>query len=257
MNARALSVLNILSFIGTLTVNTLSNTLPINGKNMAELSALYPNEFVPAGYTFSIWLVIYISLTGFCFYQAGKDPDRVETRKKMGILFILTNLFNITWLLLWHYEMVLPSVITMLALLVTLIIIHLRFRIPDRSRKTSHKLWVQVSFSLYLGWVMIATIANIAAWLVDSGWNGEPLSGSFWAILMIAVATLLNILLAATKRNYVIPLVAIWSILGIINRQRSLQGFTDVVVAGAICCSVLLLVIVLTPLRKAEKLQTT
>jgi hypothetical protein len=256
MKTKTLVVLNIISFLGTMVLNYLSNAIPINGKNMAELSAQYPNEFVPAGYTFSIWLIIYLFLIGFCIYQAGGDTERTETTRKMGYLFILTNVFNVSWLLLWHYEMVLFSVFAMISLLITLIAIHQRFGIPDKRQKTSQKLWVQVPFSIYLGWIIIATVANITAWLVDLGWNGEPMTGAFWAIVMIAIATLLNMVILASRKNYVIPLVAIWAILGIISRQRALHGFTTIVVAGAICCSILLLVIIVSSTRKAEKLQT-
>jgi hypothetical protein len=257
MRSKILVILNIVSFIGTMVVNTLANSLPINGKNTGELSALYPNEFVPAGYTFSIWLVIYLALSGFVIYQAGGFTNATKQRMvdKLGVLFILTNLFNMGWILLWHYEQVGASVVIMLAFLVTLITIHLRFNIPDRSAGTGEKLWFQIPFSIYLGWIMIATIANITAWLVNLNWRGGFLSEPAWAIIMISIAALLCIMILWKRGNYVIPMIAIWSIAGIIVKQRRINGWNDVVLAGSIACSLLLLAMIVSARRKAEKLQ--
>jgi hypothetical protein len=249
--------LNIISFIGTLVVNTLANALPINGKNTGELSAQYPNEFVPAGYTFSIWLIIYIALAGFVIYQAGAwtNPDKQKTVEKLGLLFILTNLLNMSWILLWHYEQVGASVMVMLLFLATLITIHLRFDIPSKAATPAYRAWFQVPFSIYLGWIMIATIANITALLVDMNWKGGLISEQAWAIVMIMVAALLCITILWKRNNYVIPMVAIWSIVGIINKQKAVNGFNGVVVAGIVACTLLLLALVTVSRRKAEYLQ--
>jgi hypothetical protein len=257
MKSRILVMLNIVSFVGTLIVNTLANALPINGKNTGELSAQYPNEFVPAGYTFSIWLVIYLALTGFVIYQAGGWGNETKKRmlEKMGLLFVFTNILNMGWILLWHYEQVAASVVVMLLFLITLITIHLRFEIPKRTATTADKLWFQIPFSIYLGWIMIATIANITALLVDQKWQGGPLSEQTWAIIMIAVAALLCILILWKRSNYVIPMVAIWAIAGIIVKQRRINGWNDVVLTGTIACSLLLLAIVVSSRKKAENLQ--
>lgn len=257
MRSKILVVLNMISFIGTLVVNTLANALPINGKNTGELSALYPNEFVPAGYTFSIWLVIYLSLTGFVIYQAGALTKITKQRlvEKLGSLFILTNLLNMGWILAWHYEQVGVSVIIMIAFLITLITIHLKFEIPESSAPAAEKIWFQMPFSLYLGWIMIATIANVTAWLVDMNWRGGPISEEAWAIIMIVVAAFLCILILWRKNNYIIPLVATWAIGGIIVKQRHLNGWNNIVLTGSIACSLLLLAILLKAQRKAENLQ--
>lgn len=257
MRSKILIILNIVSFLGTLVMNTLANALPINGKNTGELSALYPNEFVPAGYTFSIWLVIYLTLAGFVIYQTGgfSNATKRDLVEKLGALFIVTNLLNMSWIVLWHYQQVGASVLIMLAFLATLITIHLRFDIPRRTSTTAEKLWFEMPFSIYLGWIMIATIANITAFLVDQNWTGAPLTEQTWAIMMISIAALLCILILWKKGNYVIPMVAIWSIVGIIVKQRRINGWNDVVLAGSIACSLLLLAILVSARRKAENLQ--
>ncbi len=256
MKSKILVVLNMISFIGTLVINTLANALPINGKNTGELSALYPNEFVPAGYTFSIWLVIYLSLTGFVIYQTGaltKEKQRILV-EKLGSLFILTNLFNMSWILAWHYQQVALSVIIMLAFLITLISIHIKFELPDRSANTPEKIWFQIPFSIYLGWIMIATIANITAWLVDMDWRGGPISEDVWAIIMISIALILCLLILWRRNNYVVPMVAIWAIGGIIVKQMTVNGWNSIVLTGFVACSLLLLAILVTARRKAENL---
>lgn len=243
MNTRTLALLNTLSFAGTVAVNAMANALPINGRNTGELSALYPNQFVPSGMTFSIWLVIYLGLTGFIIYQWGmlRDEGRTPLLRTLGLSFILTNVLNMSWILAWHYMQVFFSVIIMLALLYTLVDIHLKFSIPDRATSPGNKLWFQLPFSIYLGWILIATIANITALLVHLGWKGSPLSEDAWAVIMIAIATILCLWFLLKRTNAAIPIVGIWSIAGIMTRQRTVNGLNSIVIAGGIACAILLL----------------
>lgn len=243
MNTRTWALLNTISFAGTVAVNAMANALPINGRNTGELSALYPNQFVPSGMTFSIWLAIYLGLTGFIIYQWGslRHEGRVFLLQTLGPGFILTNIFNMSWILAWHYMQVFLSVIIMLALLFTLVNIHRKFSIPDRAASLGNRLWFQLPFSIYLGWILIATIANITAMLVHLGWKGSPLSEDTWAVIMIAIATILCLWFLLKRTNAVIPMVGIWSIAGIMTRQRAMNGLNSIVIAGGIACAILLL----------------
>lgn len=245
MRYTTLVTLNILTTLLMITVNILANALPINGMNTGQLSALYPNEFVPAGFTFSIWLVIYIFITGACIYQLSgiRDPHKRTSVQHMGLLFALTNILNAGWILAWHYRHVALSVVIMISLLLTLLTIHLRLPIPDSNKTIQNKLWIQSTFSIYLGWIMTATVANITAWLVDLGWNGSPLTQQAWAIIMIIIAGLLALMMLFNRNNTLIALVAAWSIGGIIARQRAANGFNSIAMTGAIACSVLMLAI--------------
>lgn len=254
MPKKILTLLNIISLLGMITVNALANALPINGRNTGELSALYPNQFVPAGFTFSIWLVIYIFLTGFAVYQAGafRNEGRIGLISRLGVLFILTNIFNSVWIFAWHYEQILLSVLVMLCLLSTLIAIHIRLPIPDATCTLSERIWVQASFSIYLGWIMTATIANITAYLVSIGWRGGPLTENVWTIIMIIIAAVLSLLILWIRKNRIIPFITVWSIVGIIIKQRSINGWNIVVVTAAVSCSVLVLATVVQSSKRSD-----
>jgi hypothetical protein len=257
MSKKILAFLNIISLLGMIAVNTLANALPINGLNTGELSALYPNEFVPAGYTFSIWLIIYIFLTGFSIYQASvlNNQKKNDIITRLGALFILTNILNSAWIFAWHYQQIALSVLIMLCLLLTLIVIHTRLPIPDANKGLQEKIWVQASFSIYLGWIMTATVANITAYLVSIGWRGEPLTENVWAIIMISIAGVLSLTMLWIRDNKIIPFVTIWSIVGILTRQRAMNGWNIVVLTAAIVCSILVLATVSRLYNRRSELQ--
>src|SRR4030042_324851 len=170
-----LSILNLIGFLGTLIVNGLASTLPLNNKTTGELSDQYPNLFVPAGLTFSIWGIIYILLAIFVIYQLisaiRKDTQTISFIDKIGVLFFITSIANIGWIFAWHYQVLPLSLILMLILLGTLIAIYLRLGIGQSNATKTEKYMVHLPFSVYLGWITIATIANTTALLVNIKWD--------------------------------------------------------------------------------------
>ena len=167
---------NIAAFIVTLAVNGLAGTTVLNGRTTAQVSDLYSNPFTPAGYVFAIWAVIYTLLLVFVVYQALPKQKDKPFQKQIGALFILSSVFNVVWLFLWQYDYIALSVVVMFALLATLVAIYLRLGIGKSSAPLSEKLAVHLPFSVYLGWITVASIANVAAALVSLGWSGFGLS---------------------------------------------------------------------------------
>src|SRR4030065_2055242 len=206
---------NIVAFITTLIVNGLSNTTLIGGKTTAEVSNSYPTLITPAGYVFAIWGIIYILLGVFLVYQALPSQKDKPFQKQVSVLFILTSVFNIVWLFFWQNELLPISVAVIIAFLASLIAIYLRLNIGKSNVGLKEKLCVHVPFSVYLGWVTIATIANISVTLVSVGWDGFGLSLQTWAILVLAVALLLDLAVIATRRDIAYSFVFIWALVGI------------------------------------------
>ena len=170
-----LSILNLIGFLGTVIVNGLANALPLNNKTTGELSDQYPNLFVPAGLTFSIWGVIYVLLAIFVIYglivAIKKDTQKSSFIDNIGILFFISCLANIGWIFAWHYEILPLSLFLMLLLLGSLITIYLRLRIGKSDAIAIEKYFTHLPVSVYLGWITVATIANITALLVNMNWN--------------------------------------------------------------------------------------
>ncbi len=219
----SLSFINLVMYLGVVAVNALANIIPINNKSTGELSDQYPNLFVPAGFTFSIWGIIYILLGIFIIYQlivafkGGAQSDNLFG--KIGLLFILSSAFNMAWIFTWHYEILWASLVVMILLLVSLLSIYLRLNVGKSDAPASEKYMAHLPFSVYLGWITIATIANITALLVDIGWGRFGLSEQFWAVLVIAVGILITLAVLLTRNDIFYSLVVIWSLFGIfINR---------------------------------------
>ncbi len=235
---RLLAILNTLGLAATIFVNYLANALPINGYNTGELSDLYPNYFVPAGLTFSIWGVIYIFLIIFVVYQfTSTNFSNVKNHHflaRISFFFIYSCVANISWIFLWHYQLIFWSVLVMISLLISLIYIYSRIEIGLRSVTTKKKWMVHVPFSIYLGWITVATIANITALLVDWGWNGFNIPGTIWAVIMIFIATMVGSKVFADRKDYAYTLVLVWAFLGIFIKRNSLAGITDIVAIAAL-----------------------
>lgn len=218
-----LSIINFILFAAVVYVNTLAVTLPINGKNTGELSDQYPNLFVPAGFTFSIWGVIYLLLLFFVVYQIWVSFNKKAVQKlsiQSQVLFGITNVLNISWILAWHYEMVTLSVLIMIAFLSTLIILFLN----NEKIKTTNlieKIAIETPINVYLGWISVATIANITALLVTVGWTGNPLEESTWTIIMLSIGASLAVVMLFRRTNFAYALVIIWAFYGVFSKRQT------------------------------------
>jgi hypothetical protein len=218
-----LSVLNAIGFLGTIIVNALAVTLPINNKTTGQLSDQYPNLFVPAGLTFSIWGVIYVLLAMFVIYQVivtlKRNQEALSDFKTIGCLFFFSSLLNMGWIFAWQYEVVPLSLAIMLLLLGSLLAIYLRLNIGRKASSRKQQYLVHLPFSVYLGWITIATIANVTAFLVDINWNGFGLSEQFWAVAVIIVGIAITLTVLATIQDIYYGLVVDWALLGILLKR--------------------------------------
>ncbi len=236
---------NIIGLVLTLFVNFLANTLPLNGKTTAELSDSYPNLFVPAGYVFAIWGVIYLLLTIFIAYQVlPKQRDDVF-HEQISFLFIISSLANSAWIFLWHYEQVLLSVIVMLVLLMSLILIYWRLEIGLNPIPLKTKIALQIPFSVYLGWITIATVANVTAYLVSINWDGLGINETIWTIIILSVATIIAIIIILQRNDVAYTLVPIWAFIGIFFKQI---GNVNEVSLYSVFCTLILIILLATRL---------
>ena len=212
--------MNIVALVATLIVNFLSNALPINGKTPAEISNALPNLFVPANYVFSVWGVIYFFLIAFVVYQALPSQRTNPLLRKIGYGFVVSCIANITWILLFHYDQYGLSVLAMLTLLVTLITIYTRIGVGVTAVKAATRWWVHTPFSVYLGWITVATVANISFWLTSIDWNGFGLADAAWAMVMLVVATIVAVLVIIQRRDVAYSAVILWALVGIFNNPQ-------------------------------------
>jgi len=214
-------ITNLLSVILALVVNVLAAALPLNNQTTAEISDRFKVYFVPAGYVFAIWGLIYIGWIAFIVYQflpAQKESPRL---RGLGYLFALTGVFNASWLFCWQYNQVGLSVIVMLILLGLLIASYLSLNIGRTTISTAEKWSVDIPFSVYLGWITVATVANVTDWLYFINWNGFGIAPQVWAVIMLIVASLLGLLMTVTRRDSGYTFVLVWSFAGIAIKQAA------------------------------------
>jgi benzodiazapine receptor len=217
-----LRIANIIAFILTIIVNSLAgSTTIIGGQNTAAISDANFTLITPAGYVFSIWGIIYTLLGIFVVYQALPSQKGKEYQSKIGWLFVLSSLINIIWLFLWQYELLIFSVVLMFMLLATLIAIYLRLDIGKTNSKLAEKIAIQLPFSTYLGWITIASIANVATTLVSLNWDGFGIAPQTWASAIIVIALLLASIVIIKRRDIAYSLVIAWAFIGISAAQTN------------------------------------
>ncbi len=235
-------IANLLGYVVVLALNYLANALPIGGRTPAEVSGMFPTLFTPAGYTFAIWGVIYLLLLGFVVYQArfwGKEPPAFLQR--IGWLFLLSCAANAAWLPAFHYLQLGLSLLLILLLLGSLTGIYLRLDIGKSSPAPAERWLVHLPFSVYLGWVSVATIANTSILLTHLGWDGQPGGPQLWTVVVIAAAVGLGLAALLLRRDFGYALVIVWALSGIYSNRVANIGTDDGLVETAAVVGMVLL----------------
>jgi hypothetical protein len=204
-----------LTILATIVINILANALPINGLNTGEISDRFQVYFVPAGYVFSIWGVIYLGLIAYAIYQALPAQRQNPRLQTTGWWISLGGLANSAWIFLWHYEQFPLTLIAMLVLLATLIVTYLRLGI-GRTVVPPAEMWaVRLTFSIYLGWITVATVANVTSLLDYLRWDGFGIAAEIWMGIVLAVVLVISVLVNFTRRDVGYALVILWALAGI------------------------------------------
>jgi hypothetical protein len=204
-----------------LTVNILASALPLNGQNTGEISDRFKVLFVPAGYVFAIWGIIYLGWIAFTIYQFLPAHRSSPRLRRLGYLFALSGVANAAWLFCWHYNQLGLSVLVMLSLLGLLIASYLRLEVNRIPVSSTERWCVDIPFSVYLGWITVATVANITDWLYQIQWSGWGLPPQAWAVVMLAAASLIGLAMALTRQDAAYLLVLVWSFAGIGFKQAA------------------------------------
>ncbi|MDP4552234.1 TspO/MBR family protein [Alkalihalobacillus macyae] len=202
-------LINLAAYLLVVTVNGLANSLPLNGQTTGEISNKLNVLFTPAGYVFSIWGLIYILLGIWVIRQFPASRRNLPIYQETSGLFVLSSLLNTLWIFMWHYEFFGLSVIVMLLLLITLIRLYVSVKAAGASFLDL------LPFSVYLGWISVATIANISYYLTYVNWDGFGISDSIWTVLLLLVATILALVFLKNENDWVYPLVFVWAFVGI------------------------------------------
>jgi hypothetical protein len=219
----------VMIFVASLVVNGLAGTTILGGNTTAEVSDSYSNLFTPAGATFVIWGLIYSLLTVFCirlFIRQKYQTKEIGTlMARLTGYFIIASSLNALWLIAWQYRVLWLSVLLMVAILVTLI----KASSLTFNRRLTNLDWVSLKlpFSIYFGWITVATIANVTAFLVSVGWNGWGISAEIWALIVLTVGAIIGIITALSKYDWAYLAVFVWAYFGIWLKHTSTTGYDN------------------------------
>jgi hypothetical protein len=219
---RLFVVINSIALLGTLTANALANILPFNGVTTGEVSDGIENLFVPSGTTFAIWGVIYTLLVVLVIYQwvtIKRTESEEQPVQSLHLWFLLSCAANALWIILWHWQYLVWSLVVMLILLVSLIVMYVRSRVHDAS--LDYRVCIMLPISVYLGWITVATIANVTALLVVMEWNQFGLSAVIWTVIVMIAAILINVLAVILSGDIWFALVGVWALYGIFVKQSN------------------------------------
>lgn len=224
-----IKILVAVTFLVMIIVNALANILPINGVNTGQVSDSYPNLFAPAGLTFAIWGLIYFLLAGYTLYQLGffqvyTGKSKVDLFRKIGIYFSISSIANALWIFSWHYHTIDLSMLLMIIILGCLILIAQGLSRVQLSLR--EKIFIRLPFSVYFGWITVATIANATALLVSVGWDGFGISEQVWTIIIILIGLVVGAGTMLKNQDIAYGLVIIWAYAGIWLKHISTSGFS-------------------------------
>lgn len=244
----SVKIITAVTFLLMIVVNILANTLPINGQTTGEVSNSYPNLFAPAGITFAIWGLIYLLLAGFTlyllgFFQGDSDDVKSDLLNKVGIVFSISSIANAAWIFAWHYNRIPLSMVLMAVILDCLI--YINYLINNENLTSREKLFIGLPFSVYFGWITVATIANATTLLVSIGWDGFGLPEQFWTVVILIVGMLIGTATIIRNKDIAYGLVMLWAYAGILLKHVSESGFAGqypAIIYTVIACMIIFII---------------
>lgn len=244
-------LLNLLAILAAFGINILANIAPFNGQTIGEISNTVFREVLitPANYAFAIWGLIYLGLISLGVYQVLPRQRQNANLRRIGYLLVLASLAQIFWVFFFQYQLFTLSLLAMLVILLPLIVIYLRLEIGLRRVSRGDKWLIQIPLSIYLAWISVATIVNIATTLYAWRWNGWGINPEVWGAIALVAGAAIGAIVSIQRADLAFVLVIVWALVAIAVRQANipLVAITSGGLAG-----VLILLITFKLLRRRQ-----
>ena len=236
-------ILTLAAILAAIVVNTITNLAPPSGQNVGEIANTVLNGVLitPANYAFAIWGVIYLGLICLAVYQALPAQKQNPHLRKLDHLLVIASLAQIVWIFLFEYQLFALSVVAMLLILIPLIVLYLRLDIGIKRVSRREKWFVNIPVSIYLAWISVATIVNVASALYIGGWNGWGISYSVWTAIMVLVGGAIAATVALQRGDTAFVLVYAWAFIAIALANLN----TLLIVSTAAGLAIILILLVL------------
>lgn len=261
MNFKFLYFLNVVGLLAMIIINAMANLLPINDQRTDTIASQYDNLFMPAEFTFNIWSIIFAGLIAFVIYLGvglkRNKPVPELVLGQLGIVFFLSCIANLGWIIAWHFEQFTLTIIFSSTLLLALIDLNKRIRTisSENSTQSDFSWFVRMPFGLYLGWMCIAVLSNVTVFLHSNEWH-FGLSESLWSLMMIIASGFIALWLLSRFRLISAAMAVAWGIAGILFKRLNQEIPVSIQVV-----SVLMLVLIGIGIariyRKKQILKTT
>lgn len=223
MKTKTKAWINAILLLLTLVINGMGAFGLINDLSQQEVSDMYPTLITPAPSTFSIWSVIYTFLIISIIVMLIKNNDSYYERAvdEISYLFWLSCFLNAIWIVSFSYNLIGWSTLFIFTFLIVMVLI-----VKKIGKIQSGRHWLlPITFGLYSGWLFIATVVNIAAWLVKIEWNGFGIADQTWSILILFIAVGLTFIVMSSTENALFPIPIAWAYFGIYNNLFSPEGY--------------------------------
>ena len=237
----------IIGLLAVVIINALANSIPLGGQTTGQISAQYPSLFTPAGYAFGIWGLIYLSLLVYVVYQALPAQRASSSLARISKPWLYSCGFNILWIFLWHFGFLALSLVAMLGILVSLLVIYRELDLANNTAPLGQQCFVHFPFSLYTGWISVATLANLSALQTGMGMDNLLLTATAWTQIKLAMAGVIAVVFVCFRRDITAALVVAWAAWAIGVKQAA-----EPAVAGAAqtLTGVVLLLVLLELVRR-------
>ena len=208
-------ILTLCAVASVILANVLTSVFPFNNHTNAQVTEQFRVHFVPTGYVFNIWWVIYALLAGFALYQFISDKKYEEKLNKIFPWFMVSCILNFVWLFLWHSEFFLPTIGIMLLLSYALLRINMIIREGNKTHDFKSSLLLHTTFSVYFGWIAVSTSLTAVDVVWHLGFNGLMLTGQVWAAIMTVFLSLFGAYMLIKKEDVLFAAVVVWALVGI------------------------------------------
>lgn len=234
---------NLIAVLAAFGINVLANVAPPNGLTIGEISNTFFREVLitPANYAFAIWGVIYLGLISFGVYQVLPAQRQNPHLRRIGYLVVLASLAQIAWVFLFVYQLFTLSLVAMLAILLPLIGVYLRLRSGNQRVSRQEKWFIHIPLSIYLAWISVATIVNVALTLYNLRWNGWGISPQVWTVIALIAGAAIASTVAIRWADVAFVLVIVWAFVAIAVRQGDMPLIA--VTAGLLAIALILLLL--------------
>ncbi len=218
-------VVTLVAIFGAFVVNVVSNIFPLNGLNIGAISnTLFKDVLViPANYAFVIWGLIYLGLFALGIYQFLPNQKQDADLRKTGYLLVIASGFQSIWVYLFLSRLFAFSVVAMFGILIPLMVIYHVLGIGKKRVSRTKKLCLHHPISIYLGWITVATVVNVACALYFQGWNGWGINNQVWTMIMLVIATTIASVITIRYKDIAYTGVTVWALIAIAIKHSNIE----------------------------------